>query len=117
MGIIEIEDMEFFAYHGCFASEQLVGNYFSVYARLETDCSTAANTDNIEDALNYQTAYEIIKKEMMKPSALLENVSMRILDALYNHFSTRLHHATIKIKKAAPPIGGKIKSVSVQLSR
>ena len=27
-GIIEIEGMEFFAYHGCFEAEQIVGNRF-----------------------------------------------------------------------------------------
>lgn len=31
-GIIEIEGMEFFAYHGCFEAEQIVGNKFMVYA-------------------------------------------------------------------------------------
>jgi|SRR5690554_4407403 dihydroneopterin aldolase len=117
MGIIEIEDMEFFSYHGCFKSEQLVGNYFTVNARLETDCSSAAASDNIHDALNYQTAYEIIKHEMAIPSALLEHVCKRILDELFARFSTQLISATIKVAKLAPPIGGKMKSVSVQLSQ
>ena len=31
-GIIEIEGMEFFAYHGCFEAEQIVGNKFMFYA-------------------------------------------------------------------------------------
>ena len=33
-GILEIEGMEFFAYHGCFEAEQVVGNKFTVYACL-----------------------------------------------------------------------------------
>ena len=33
-GILEIEEMEFFAYHGCFEAEQTVGNKFKVYACL-----------------------------------------------------------------------------------
>ena len=39
-GIIEIEGMEFFAYHGCFEAEQIVGNKFVVYACLHYDCPT-----------------------------------------------------------------------------
>ena len=31
-GIIEIEGMEFYAFHGCFEAEQIVGNKFIVYA-------------------------------------------------------------------------------------
>ena len=59
-GIIEIENMEFFAYHGCFEAEQTVGNKFTVYACLHYDCARPAETDCIADALSYQTAYEII---------------------------------------------------------
>ena len=70
--IIEIEGMEFFAFHGCYETERVVGNKFMVYARIETDCSKAAQTDNIEDALSYLTAYEIIAKEMMITSHLLD---------------------------------------------
>ncbi len=36
-GIIEIEGMEFFAFHGCYETERVVGNKFMVYARIETD--------------------------------------------------------------------------------
>ena len=71
-GIIEIEGMEFFAYHGCFEAEQIVGNKFMVYACLHYNCHCPASTDDIADALSYQTAYEIIAREMMKRSHLLE---------------------------------------------
>ena len=37
-GILEIEEMEFFAYHGCFEAEQTVGNKFKVYACLHYNC-------------------------------------------------------------------------------
>ena len=42
MGVIEIEGMKFYAYHGHFAAEQIVGNHFEVYLRLETNCDAAA---------------------------------------------------------------------------
>ena len=79
-GILEIEEMEFFAYHGCFEAEQTVGNKFKVYACLHYNCDKAAVSDQITDALSYQTAYEIIAVEMMKRSHLLEHVGLRMLD-------------------------------------
>lgn len=115
-GIIEIEGMEFFAYHGCFEAEQVVGNKFIVYACLHYNCSQAAVSDQIEDALSYQSAYEIIAKQMIQPSHLLEHVGQRILNALYDTFP-QLLYAKIKISKINPPLGGQIKCTSVTLEK
>ena len=115
-GIIEIEDMEFFAYHGCFEAEQMVGNKFVVNACLHYTCDNSARSDQITDALSYQTAYEIIAQEMMTPSHLLEHVGKRILDALYENFH-QLEYARVKISKMNPPLGGKIKCTSVTLEK
>jgi dihydroneopterin aldolase len=115
-GVIEIEGMEFFAYHGCFEAEQVVGNRFIVYACLHYDCSKAAASDCIEDALSYQSAYELIAKEMMQPSHLLEHVGKRILDILYASFP-QLQYAKIKISKMNPPLGGQIGCTSVTLEK
>lgn len=116
MGVIEIEGMEFYAYHGHFAAEQVVGNHFEVYVRLETECGAAADSDNLEDALNYQAVYETIKEIMQIKSALLENVGKRILDELYKRFPA-IEKARIKISKMNPPMGGEIERVSVTLER
>ncbi|MFO7864648.1 MAG: dihydroneopterin aldolase, partial [Salinivirgaceae bacterium] len=59
MGIIELENMEFFAYHGCYEQEQVVGNRFLVDLTLHTNCEKPQQTDNIEDALNYLKVYEL----------------------------------------------------------
>ncbi len=116
MGRIDIEGMKFYAYHGHFDAEQVVGNSFEVNVQLKTDCRKAAESDKLEDALNYQAVYECIKHQMQTPSALLENVAQRILDALYAEFPS-IKKARIKISKMNPPMGGEIERVSVTLSR
>ncbi len=116
MGVIEIEGMKFYAYHGHFAAEQIVGNNFEVYARIEANCSKAGESDNLDDALNYQAVYETIQKEMQIKSALLENVATRILGALYAEFPS-IEKAKIKISKMNPPMGGEMERVSVTLER
>ncbi|MCY1721501.1 dihydroneopterin aldolase [Prolixibacteraceae bacterium Z1-6] len=116
MGIIEIEGMKFYAYHGHFAAEQVVGNNFEVNIRLEADCDRAAESDNLDDALNYQAVYETIKEVMQIKSALLENVGKRMLDTLYKRFPA-IKKATIKISKMNPPMGGEMERVSVTLER
>jgi dihydroneopterin aldolase len=116
MGVIEIEGMEFFAYHGHFAAEQVVGNRFIVNLTLATDCDKAAISDNLEDALNYQIVYQVISDEMKIKSRLLENVAGRILDRLYEKFGG-ITKAKIKISKLNPPMGGQIDRVSITLER
>jgi len=116
MGLIEIEGMEFYAYHGHYKEEQIVGNKFLIDLKIKTNCQKAFKSDDIGDAVNYQTAYKIIKAEMQKKSNLLENIAGRILDVLKNEFANA-ENITIKVSKMNPPMGGKIKKVSVTMTR
>jgi dihydroneopterin aldolase len=116
MGLIQIENMEFYAFHGHFKEEQIVGNKFLVDLTIETDMEKPMETDNLRDAVNYQKAYQIVKEEMEKKSHLLEHIAGRILDALYSEMSG-ITKATIKVSKMNPPMGGKIGSVSVVMEK
>jgi len=116
MGLIQIENMEFYAFHGHFREEQIVGNRFIVDLTIETDMTVPSKSDNLKDAVNYQKAYLIVKTEMEKKSYLLENIAGRILDALYSQM-TGIAKARIKVSKMNPPMGGKIGSVSIVIER
>lgn len=116
MGLIQIEGMEFYSFHGHFKEEQIVGNKFLVDLIIETDMDKPKESDNLKDALNYQRAYEIVKLQMEEKSHLLEHIAGRILDAL-NAEIGGIKKATVKVSKMNPPMGGKISSVSVVMSR
>ena len=116
MGLIEIEGMEFYAYHGCFKEEQIVGNKFLIDLSIEADCGEASKTDNLNDAVNYQAAYTIVKEEMEKKSHLLENIANRILNSLHEKLPGIIK-ATVKVSKINPPMGGKIEKVSLTLCK
>ena len=116
MGLIEIEGMRFYAFHGHFETERITGNEFLADVSIETDCSKAAGSDNLDDALNYQKVYEIIHQEMKTSSRLLEHLANRIIDKLYSEFPG-ITRCRIKVSKLNPPMGGPIEKVSVTLSR
>ncbi|MDR1983426.1 MAG: dihydroneopterin aldolase [Prevotellaceae bacterium] len=116
MHIIELENMEFFARHGCFSEEQIIGNKFIVNLKIITAESLSEISDNIDDAVNYQTIYNIVRREMKQTSHLLENVCKRILDAIYAEIEN-IKNITVKISKLNPPIGGKIDCASVTMQR
>jgi 7,8-dihydroneopterin aldolase/epimerase/oxygenase len=117
MGKIHIEEMEFYAFHGHYQEEQIVGNRFLVDLEMEADLTAPADSDSLDDAVNYQQAYQIIKYEMRHTkSNLLENIGKRILDALFAEMDG-VEKATIKVRKLNPPMGGPIKSVGIEMSR
>jgi dihydroneopterin aldolase len=116
MGLIQIDGMEFYAFHGHFKEEQIVGNKFLIDVTLETDMEKPMESDNLKDAVNYQRAYEIVKQEMQKKSHLLEHIAGRILNALHSEIEG-IKKATVRVSKLNPPVGGRVNSVSVVVSR
>lgn len=116
MGLIQIEGMEFYAFHGHFKEEQIVGNKFLIDVTIESDMEKPMESDNLKDAVNYQRVYEIVKQEMKKKSHLLEHIAGRILNSLYTEMEG-IRKATVKVSKMNPPVGGKVNSVSVILSK
>jgi len=116
MGLIRIEDMEFYAFHGHYREEQIVGSHFMVDVTMETDTGKAGKSDDLNDTVNYQTAYLIVKREMEKTSNLLEHIAARIMDSLYTEMEGILK-ATVKVSKLNPVMGGRIGRVSLEISR
>lgn len=117
MGLIRIEEMEFYAFHGHYKEEQIVGNRFLVDLELEADLEAPSISDSLEDAVNYQVAYRVVKDEMKKhTSNLLEHIGKRILDAIYRELDG-VSSVTVTIRKMNPPMGGPIRNVSVTMTR
>jgi len=114
MALIEIEGMEFYAFHGHFEVEKIAGNRFLVNLKIEADCSKAALTDRLEDTLDYQKAYLIVKEEMAIPSDLLEHVAQRIINRVKAEFQ-EAKKVNVKVSKMNPPMGGQIERVSLSL--
>ncbi|TLX73909.1 dihydroneopterin aldolase [Labilibacter sediminis] len=115
-GIIELEEMEFYAYHGCFKEEQVVGNRFMVNIAIKLDVEIPSHSDNIKDALNYVTVYELTKKEMQQKSHLVEHLTERILNGIHNKFDY-VDWVRVKVSKMNPPMGGQMKAVSITMER
>lgn len=112
---IELESMKFYARHGVSSQETKVGNTFVVNLVLTAPLEKAVASDNLDDTINYAAVYEVVKKEMMTPSKLLEHVAGRILEALKREFP-KLQEIQLKLSKLNPPFGGDVRSASVILS-
>ncbi len=115
MSKINIEKMQFYAYHGCFKEEQVVGTKFEISITVDVDTTTPSKTDALEDALNYQELYWVVKAEMEINSKLIEHVGQRIADKVMKTFP-QVQALSLKLSKLNPPLGGQIEKVSIELS-
>lgn len=103
---IKLENMEFRASHGCYELEKRVGNRFSVNAEIDVMAEEAARADDVSRTVNYLSVYEVIDRQMRITSNTLENVSLRIAEAIREQFPQTLR-VSISVSKLAPPLGGK----------
>ena len=115
-GRITLEGLEFHAFHGVYPHERESGNWFEVDISVETDFTKAAQTDDLSGTVNYETLYNLVKAEMERPSKLLETVAEKIILDVLTQLPAVLSVDLI-ISKTNPPIGGKCKKATVQMSR
>jgi len=115
MGKILLEGMEFFAYHGHYREEQIIGTKFIVDLELVFETGLAEYSDHLNDTINYQEVYQVVKKEMEIKAHLLEHIARRILDAVIQSFP-QVKSVMVKISKVNPALGGKVKQVSCILA-
>ena len=108
--------MEFFAYHGCFKEEQIIGNRFLVNLELDTDTGRAEESDQLADTVNYQAVYQLVAEQMKVKSHLLEHIAQRIIRTVTGAFP-QVQRVKVKVSKMNPPMGGKMEAVSVEVER
>ena len=99
-----LHEVRFYAFHGVMPQERSVGGEFLVSVKVGYPLEKAMSSDGVADTLNYAELYELVKKEMMQPSGLLEHVMGRIVEAIEKAFP-EVTSVEVKIKKVNPPMG------------
>lgn len=115
MGIIKVENIRVFAYHGCLKEETKIGSDYRVDLKVEADLQTSAKTDKLKDTVDYVFLNRVIKEEMDIASHLLETVAKRILNRIFNE-DTLVKKATVWVSKLNPPIGGDVAKVTIKMT-
>lgn len=114
MGIIKVENIRVFAYHGCLKEETKIGSDYLVDLEVKADLQPSAKSDQLKDTVDYVLLNRIIKEEMAIPSHLLETVARRILDRIFNE-DNMVRKATVWVSKLNPPIGGDVEKVTIKM--
>jgi len=112
---VALEGVEFFAYHGFYPEEQLLGTRFFVDIAVNFTTESTLRDDKISNTVDYEVLYQIIKEEMAHPRKLIETVVQAILDKVTAQFPF-INNAEVTLKKMHPAVGGPVNNSAVTIS-
>ena len=115
MGKIKLENVRIFAHHGCLKEETKIGSEYRVDLEVDANLRLSADTDLLNDTVDYVFLNRIIREEMLKPSQLLETVAKRILDRIFAE-DEKVANASVSVGKINPPIGGDVQMVTIKMT-
>lgn len=113
---IVLQGMRFFGYHGVLPEERTMGQWFEIDVEIWGDLSKAAESDNVEDTLNYQQVYRDIKAIVEgEPVNLLEHLTHKII---CNIMALPLpERVLVRVKKPQAPLKGVLGYAGVEMIR
>ncbi|WP_299062540.1 dihydroneopterin aldolase [uncultured Polaribacter sp.] len=116
MGIIQVNNIKLYAYHGCLDEEAKIGSEYRVDVEVKASLRKSAKTDELADTVDYVQLNHIVKEEMAIRSKLLEEVAQRILDRFFREIRM-IRRAKVSVAKINPPIGGNVEEVAIILTK
>lgn len=102
------------AYHGVLPQERTVGNDYLINIKVGYPWIRATQTDDVTDTLSYATLAELVKREMLVPSNLVEHVAGRIVEAVKAEFPAATY-VRLRLTKIAPPMSADCDGAGVEI--
>lgn len=116
MFTIALEGVQFYAYHGFYAEEQVLGCYFIVDVHVSFE-EKHYQSDHLDSSVNYELIYQLLKKRMLdKPYLLLEDLVQDIVGDVQKAFPF-IKLVKVRMAKQQPPLGGEVGASVVSLER
>lgn len=111
---VGVQGMQFYAYHGFYEAENIIGNDYLVDVETIIDFPDANIADELSNTLNYEVIYNTTKTIMTKSVKLLETVGESITDELTSNYP-EIQQITVRIKKLNPPFGGQVHASFIEI--
>ena len=116
--VVALENMRFYAHHGCYTEERIVGQWYevSVYIKLSMDEDKLLK-DELEGTINYEEVFKVCKKNMLgQEHNLIETLALKILNEIAE-LSPAIKYLKIKLVKPNPPIKGQVDKALVEMEK
>lgn len=116
MDVLRLKGLEFYGRHGTELWEKQNGCRFQVDLELGADFSRSAESDRLEDTLDYRVIYSRARHVVETESHnLIEKIAGRLVDEMFRTFE--VSHVTVRVAKTEARIGGLNQAVEIELSR
>ncbi len=114
MGIIKLQNIRTFSFHGCLEEEAKIGSDYRVDLEIKTDLRKSAVSDDLNDTVDYVLLNRIVVEEMAIRSKLLEHVANRIITRIFKEVAS-VSRINLSVSKLNPPIGGDVEAVTIEM--
>ena len=114
MGIIKLQNIRTFSYHGCLVEESKIGSDYRVDLEIKADLRKSMLTDELSDTVDYVHLNKIVVEEMAIRSNLLEHAAQRIIKRTFSELP-EVSRIILGVTKLNPPIGGDVEAVTIQI--
>lgn len=111
MGLITVEGIRVFAYHGHLPEEAVLGGHFIVNVWVEADTAEVEETDDLNHTVDYVKIIEIVKEKMAIRADMIEVPAKRIVDAILP--LNKVQKVKVEVEKVLPPIDAAFDKISV----
>ncbi len=111
MGLITVEGIRVFAYHGHLPEEAILGGHFIVNVWVTADTSEVEKTDDLNDTVDYVKIIEIVKQKMAIRANMIEVTAKGIVDAILPLH--KVQNVKVEVEKIQPPIDATFDKISV----
>ena len=111
MGLITVEGIRVFAYHGHLPEEKKLGGHFIVNVWVTADTSEVEKTDDLNDTVDYVKIIYIVKEQMAIRADMIEVPTKRIVDAILS--LNKVQKVKVELEKIQPPIDATFDKISV----
>ncbi|GEP96798.1 dihydroneopterin aldolase [Chitinophaga cymbidii] len=111
---IALEGLQFYAYHGLYQEEQIIGNHFVLDIRVSIP--EPEDPESLSESVNYEVLHAIARQVMQTPQPLLEKVVHDISVQIKSAFPA-VRRSSVTLKKQAPPLGGDVACSVVSLEK
>ena len=113
MGLITVEGVRVFAYHGHIPEEAILGGHFIVNVWAEADTSFVEKSDDLNDTVDYVQIISIINEEMATRADMIEVPARRIVNAILS--LKKVKKVKVEIEKNGTPIDANFNKISITI--
>lgn len=113
---IQLLGLEFLGYHGVYDFEKKEGNNFLIDITVSFDKPGNAIHDKIDNTIDYEVLYKVVKEVMDGSVNLIETLANDILLKIAERFSY-IKFIEVSVAKLNPPIGGACKEARITVSK